>query len=293
MDALKESPYRGHGLPGHTPAPYAWFAFSHLVLEVRDLDRSERWYQEVIGLDLVGRNLLAEPQPHAVLRLNTGQLLVLVQVPQPVPIRPNTAAIHHAFLLTMEQFRAAQARFAAAGYAISDTRAAFRAKGEYSMDIYDPDGHRWQVQAFGPEQHALLKPGVGVVECGPVDRFAVGSVTVFREGNFFLVRDKRGFLALSRWCRHANGLLAYQREHWRFFCAFHGATFDLQGTHTGHLRDIPPLRLNPVTITPEGVVLVDTDVVLERATDEPPPYTPVPPDLAAAGRDISSAAAPR
>jgi catechol 2,3-dioxygenase-like lactoylglutathione lyase family enzyme len=263
-------------MPGCGCAPFAGFGFSHLVLEVKDVDRSERWYHDVIGLDPVGRNVLAEREPHAVLRMNTGQLLVLVQTDEPVPIRPNTSSIHHAFLLTVEQYRAAQERFAAAGYDIGDTRAAFRAKGEFSMDIFDPDGHRWQVQAFGEEQHCIIKPGVGVVECGPAEQFAVGSVTVFREGNFFLVRDKRGFLALSRWCRHANGLLAYQREHWRLFCAFHGATYNLQGTHTGHLRDVQPLRMNPVTIGADGIVRVDTDVIVERDADEPPPYVPVP-----------------
>jgi catechol 2,3-dioxygenase-like lactoylglutathione lyase family enzyme len=276
MHATEGPAQAGHGVAVEQRTLLPGFGFSHLVLEASDLDRSEDWYQEVIGLDSLGRDLLAEPRPHAVLRLNTGQLLVLVQTDQPVPIRPNTSSIHHAFLLTVEQYRAAQERFAAHGYDIGDTRAAFRAKGEYSMDIYDPDGHRWQVQAFGPEQHCLIKPDAGVVECGPVDKFAVGSVTVFREGNFFLVRAKEGFLALSRWCRHANGLTAYQPEHWRFFCAFHGATYNLRGDHTGHHANVPPMRLNLVTITPDGMVLVDTDTFIERSHDEPPAYTPVP-----------------
>ncbi len=276
MQATTDATQTGHGVPAAPCGLFPGFGFSHLVLEASDLDRSERWYQEVIGLDVLGRDLLAEPRPHAVLRLNTGQLLVLIQTDQPVPIRPNTSSIHHAFLLSLEQYRAAQERFAAHGYDVGDTRAAFRAKGEYSMDVFDPDGHRWQVQAFGPEQHCLIKPDAGVVECGPVDKFAVGSVTVFREGNFFLVRGKQGFLALSRWCRHANGLTAYQPEHWRFFCAFHGATYNLQGDHTGHHANVPPLRLNQVTITPQGMVMVDTDAVIEREHDEPPAYTPVP-----------------
>jgi Rieske Fe-S protein len=211
-----------------------------------------------------------------VLQLATGQVIVLVEVEQPQARRPNTAAIHHAFLLTMEQFGEAQTRLAAAGYEIADARAAFRARGEYSFDVADPDDHRWQIQAFGPEQHELLKPDVGVVDCGPAEQFAVGSVTVFRAGNFFLVREKAGFLALSRWCRHANGLTAYQPQHWQFFCAFHGATYNLQGDHTGHLPGVAPLRQNPVTITPDGRVLVDTDLVIERAADEPPMITPIP-----------------
>ena len=283
MEREQVPAYRGHGMPGCGAGPCATFGFSHLVIEVRDLDQSEAWYRDVIGLDPVGRDVLAEPAPHVVLRMNADQLLVLLQVDEPVPIRANTSSIHHAFLLTIEQYRAAQARFAAAGYDIGDTRAAFRARGEYSMDIHDPDGHRWQVQAFGPENHEIVRSGAGVVDCGTVEQYAVGSVAGFHDGNFFLVRAPAGFLALSRWCRHANGLLAHQPEHWRFFCHFHSATYDLQGTHTGHLRDIPPLRLHPVRVSPEGRVLVDTDVFLERGPDEAPAYAAVPAAVAGAG----------
>jgi catechol 2,3-dioxygenase-like lactoylglutathione lyase family enzyme len=275
MHADNGAQYGGHAMPPAGTDPFEGFGFSHMVLEVKDLDRSERWYRDVLALDAVGRDLLAEPGPHAVLRMNTGQLLVLLQVADPEPFRENTSSIHHAFYLTMEQYRAAQERFAAHGYEVGDTREQFRARGEYSMDIFDPDGHRWQVQAYSEEQHEVIKPGVGVVDCGPAEQYAVGSVTTFREGNFFLVREPEGFLALSRWCRHANGLLTYQREHWRFYCAFHGATYDQTGCHTGHLPNIGALRLNPVTISADGRVLVDTEVVIERGADKPPPYTAV------------------
>jgi len=262
--------YGGHGTTGSRSEVID--GFSHLVLEVKELERSERFYQDVIGLELLGRGLLAEPRPHSLLKLNTGQLIVLTEVDEPVPIRENSSSIHHAFLLTMDEYRLAQERFKAAGYNIEDSREQFRAKGENSMDIWDPDGHRWQLQAFGEEQHSILKPGAGVVDCGPASQYEVGSVTTFKEGNFFLVHDKKGFLALSRWCRHANGLLSYQREHWRFYCAFHGATYNLCGNHTGHLAGVGALRLNPITISEDGRLLVDTDEVIERGEDEAVPY---------------------
>jgi hypothetical protein len=41
------------------------------------------------------------------------------------------------------------------------------------------------------------------------------------------------------------------------------------------MQNVAPLRMNPVTVTPDGRVLVDTDAVLERATDEAPAYVPV------------------
>ena len=277
--AMKAPSYGGHGMPGRG-AVEPLEGFSHLVLEVAELDRSERFYRDVIGLDLVGRGLTSEPQPHSVLRLNTGQLLVLLQVERPEPRRANTSSIHHAFLLTVEQYREAEERFRAAGHEIGDTREMFRARGEYSMDIYDPDEHRWQVQTYSEEAHELIRSGTGVVRCGPVAKFPLGSTTTFGEGNFFLLRDERGFLALSRWCRHLNGKLAYQPEHWRFYCAFHGATYDRDGSHIGHLPDIPPLRMHPVTIDPDGVVFVDTDTFLEREEGEPPRCTAVTPAAA-------------
>lgn len=267
--------YGGHGMPG-MGAVEPIDGFSHMVIEVSDLDRSERWYQDFIGLDLLGRDLLAESQPHSVLRMNSGQLLVLVKVENPEPRRKNTSSIHHAFLLTPEQYVEAQKRYTAAGYDISDTREAFRARGECSMDIYDPDDHRWQVQTYTDEAHAVITPGLGWVDCGPAEKFTAGSVTTFGQGSFFLLRDRAGFAALSRWCRHMNGLLSYQKEHWRFYCAFHGATYNQDGDHIGHLPNIPSLRVHPVRISEWGHVLVDADTVLERDADEPLQYVPAP-----------------
>ena len=242
--------------------------FSHLLVQVTDLDRSEKFYQEVLGLDVVGRDLVAEEGPNSLLKMNTGQFVVLVQVPKVEPFRPNSGSIHHAWLLTVEQYKRAQQRLKAIGLSIQDSREAFRALGEFSMDVYDPDGHRYQVQAFSPEARQIIKPSVGKVTCGRIDDFAIGSVTPFNEGNFFLVRLKEGFLALSRWCTHKNGQIHWQKEHWRFYCPFHGATYNRRGEFTGHMDDVRPLRLNPVTIAEDGSVVVDTSVVIVRKGHE-------------------------
>ena len=53
--------------------------FSHLVLPVADLDRSEKFYRDVFGLDLVGRNLVAESEPNSLLKSDCRQMVVLVQ----------------------------------------------------------------------------------------------------------------------------------------------------------------------------------------------------------------------
>ena len=79
--------------------------FSHLVVQVTDLDRSEKFYQELLALDPVGRNLVNETGPNALLKTNTGQMVLLIQVPEVEPFRPSSNSIHHAWLLTVEQYK--------------------------------------------------------------------------------------------------------------------------------------------------------------------------------------------
>jgi catechol 2,3-dioxygenase-like lactoylglutathione lyase family enzyme len=231
---------------------------------VTDLDRSEKFYQEVLGLDSVGRDLVNEQGPNALLKTNTGQMVLLVQVPEVEPFRPNSNSIHHAWLLTVEQYRRAQDRLRAFGHNIEDSREEFRAMDERSMDIYDPDGHRYQIQAHGPEATKIIRPSAGEVNCGKIDDFEAGSVTPFNKEMFFLVRLNEGFLALSSWCTHRNGKLRWEKEHWRFYCPFHSATYNRRGEFTGHLENVGPLRLHPVTIAADGSVIVDTAEILTR-----------------------------
>ena len=248
--------------------------FSHLVVQVTDLDRSEEFYREVLALDPVGRNLVNEDGPNALLKTNTGQMVLLVKVPEVRPFRPNSNSIHHAWLLTVEQYRRAQERLKAFGYNIEDSREEFRAMGERSMDIYDPDGHRYQIQAHGPEATQIIRPSAGKVNCGKMDDFEVGSVTSFSKEMFFLVRSREGFLALSSWCTHRNGRLRWEKEHWRFYCPFHSATYNRRGEFTGHLENVGPLRLHPVVIAEDGSVIVDTSEILVRKEHSPEHIVP-------------------
>jgi len=249
--------------------------FNHLVVQVTDLDRSEAFYRDTFGFDVVGRNLVAEPGQNSLLKANKQHYVVLVQVDKVQPFRPNSNSIHHAFYLTPAQYRAAQERRKAAGFDVTDTRADFRAKGENSFDVYDPDGHRYQIQSVGPEAAEILKPGMGEVRCGKVEDFAVGSVTHFKEQQFYLVRRPEGFLALSHWCTHMNGELRWRENYWSFFCPFHKATFDRNGESTSHRSGYPPLRLHPVTITGDGQVLVNTNEIVNRKNFDPKQVAPV------------------
>jgi len=244
--------------------------FSHFVIAVTDLDRSEAWYRDIIGLDVLGRNLTAEPRPHSVLEMNTGQLMILVQHDALDEVRLNAQGVHHGFALTQNQYRRAVERLKQHGIDVVAQREEFIARGQYSIDVYDPDGHHYQLETMDEVQaHEVLLPGKGVVDCGPADTYEVGDVKLFREANFFLVRLEEGFLALTRWCSHMNGLLTYQREHWRFWCAMHTATYDRRGNptcSTHRFPGLPALRLHPITFSAAGHVLVNTDEAIARQT---------------------------
>lgn len=266
------SPVGGHGvsLEGAVNRPAE--RFSHLMLAVSDLSRSEAWYQEVVGLDLLGRDLMAEKRPHSVLKMNTGQLLMLVEVPKEELKNKGAGGtgVHHAFMTTPAAYRRVISRFVEMGFDMVDIRAQFRAHGEFSINFTDPDGHRLQIQCYGVESTENM-PGAGVVDCGPADQYKVGAMKPFKTGTFYLVRKKDGFLAINRWCRHLNGIVVYQPKHWQFWCPFHGATYDRDGVNRPFPSNMSkqPLRLHPITFSDEGHILVDTDQVIERTSFDP------------------------
>jgi lactoylglutathione lyase len=238
--------------------------FSHLLVQVTDLDRSEAFYRDVFGLEPVGRDLVNEEGPNALLKTNSGHFVLLVQVETVQPFRPNSSSIHHAFYLTEQQHEEARERRRAAGFPPDDTRAAFRANGQLSFDVFDPDGHRYQVQAVGRAASVILKANLGKVVCGKAEDFAIGSVTHFKDAQFYLVRHKEGFLALSHWCTHMNGEVRWRENHWSFYCPFHKATFNRKGESTSHKTGYPPLRTHPVSIADDGTVSVDTNELIQR-----------------------------
>lgn len=243
--------------------------FSHLVVDVTDLDRSETFYRDVLGLNVVGRDLVNDVGPNSTLAMNTRHRIVLIQVPKVQPFRPNSSSIHHALLMSNEQFDRAEERFRNAGYPVGDNRAQFRAVGDRSMDIFDPDGHRYQVQAFNPEARAFTPEGVGEIACGNVRDYTSGEVKTFGKGKFFVVHCDGGFIAFSRWCTHRKGLLAWKQEHWCFYCPMHGATYNRKGECTAMTRDLAPLRTHPVAIAADGTITVRPGEVIERASFDP------------------------
>ena len=269
--------YGGHGSKETGKASIAE-RFSHLVVGVTNLDRSEAWYRDVVGLVVQGRNLTAEERPHSVLAMNSGQLVILVEIDEKVFQRPARNSRHQAFLVTPNAYRRAYDRLKNMDFDIADTHEGHRALGNYSIDIMDPDGHRYQIQTYGPEAHEPIIPKIGAVDCGPASSFKVGTAKAFSNGEFYLVRRNEGFLAISRWCTHMNGRVVYQGAHWHFYCPFHHATYDCRGIpepYPGN-RAGGPLRLHPISFSDKGHVLVNTDEIIERGAWDPKQAVPEP-----------------
>ena len=238
-------------------------------------------HRDVIGLDLLGRDLMAEDRPDAALQLATGQCLVLLRG------RPSHAATAE-HDLDPPRLLPDHGPVPRGPGPLERRRLRHRRQPcgvprprRFSFDVADPDDHRWQVQAFGPEQHELIKPTPrgGLRACRAVRR-RLGTRSARATSS---CSGPGGPLALSRWCQHGEWAARLPARALALRSPrLPRATYTTYGDHTGHLPNVPPLRLNPITLTDDGRVLVDTNVVDEWRPDEPPPFTPVPAAWAAA-----------
>ena len=77
-----------------------------------------------------------------------------------------------------------------------------------------------------------------------------------KELNLFIVRDEKGFTALSADCTHLGCSIDWFGVDGQFRCPCHGSRFDLAGKNlTGPAPR--PLERFPVEIDPEGRLVVD------------------------------------
>ena len=255
----------------------------HIVLDVADLERSERFYGEGLGLTPAGRDRWPGDGPTSSFQLGSGTYLVLLQVARP---RPDPPGVHVRFDVPPEDWDGIVQRLQGQGYHLRDERkAGLRAVGEAGLNATDPDGHVIELETHGPAAFEFPAAGRGKVVAGRIDDFAIGSVTRIPQGQFFLVRLREGFLALSQVCTHMQFAVTYQPEHYRFYCPRHRRRF----THTGQYlsrfgEDTPPLRTYTVELV-DGQVVVDTDTSHPRSPEEarhPTLCQPVPDPSASA-----------
>lgn len=102
-----------------------------------------------------------------------------------------------------------------------------------------------------------------LLEAGPVESFAPGSVSAFMGGRFYLARQQDGgFIAVSLRCTHLGCSVTWEENRNRFICPCHSSSFDISGEVLN-----PPasraLDYYPVLIE-NGVVKVDIGTLKER-----------------------------
>jgi len=92
---------------------------------------------------------------------------------------------------------------------------------------------------------------------GPPDRFPVGSAVKIAERNVLVLRDARGFRALSLVCTHL-GCITTREESGDFICPCHGSRFDAEGLV---VQGPAPSRLRYLEVSraPSGDLMVDRD----------------------------------
>jgi cytochrome b6-f complex iron-sulfur subunit len=122
----------------------------------------------------------------------------------------------------------------------------------------------WILASFlKPRRQAPNGQG-SLLEAGPSEGFAPGSVTAFPAGRFYLVRlPDGGFLALHRQCTHLGCSVPWDEASARFACPCHASVFDLRGDVLAPPAP-RPLDLFAVRIE-NGIVKVDVSAPIRRS----------------------------
>ena len=123
-------------------------ALDHVGLAVSDVERSIRWYQDVLGLERAFEEAWAN-YPAVLVTNGTGVALFPARG---APIEPSTMDTlgHVGFRLTREGFERARAELRAAGieFRESDHRVA------WSIYLLDPDRHLVELTTYEPAASA-------------------------------------------------------------------------------------------------------------------------------------------
>lgn len=114
-----------------------------------------------------------------------------------------------------------------------------------------------------PGKRATMSGLANVKKVGVVENILPGSVTPFKDGQFYLVRTSDGgFLALSLSCTHLGCSIGFDNEKHQFICPCHASVFDINGNV---LNPPAPRALDTYRVFIEkGQLFVDTNQKIKR-----------------------------
>ncbi len=108
----------------------------------------------------------------------------------------------------------------------------------------------------------------GMVKAGTLEEFPPGSITLVKEGRFFLsCLDDGSFLALWQRCTHLGCSVPWVEDEDQFHCPCHGSLYDKLGEVQGGPAP-RPMDYFPVIIE-AGEVFVNTEEAFERKAFDP------------------------
>jgi cytochrome b6-f complex iron-sulfur subunit len=110
-------------------------------------------------------------------------------------------------------------------------------------------------QSFRFLQPAVTYGPATVFSVGSPDEYPPGSRRLFQRERVLIVRDERGFRALSAVCAHLGCTVTLME--WGFSCPCHGSKFDGEGVNFAGPAP-RPLPCFQLALSPEGQLMVDT-----------------------------------
>ena len=251
--------------------------FFKMMLEVTNLDTSERFYRDDLGLQAVGRDLWPDDGHTATFQTADGSFVVLTEKDR---VPPDGPGVHRNFMVPPADYdrifdRLQEGRWLRPNYM---TEMGLRGDDEVTCSFFDPDRHRLQLTAWRGEYH-LPAAKKGKIVAGRPEDFPVGSVTHFANGKFYLVRTEEGVLALSQICTHRQGNVGWQAPRWQFVCPCHNRRYTRLGSPAAFEPDVPPLHAYAIEFA-DGRIVVDTDTSIARSEEEVNRVVPIPVGMA-------------
>ncbi|MBO8142439.1 MAG: Rieske 2Fe-2S domain-containing protein [Firmicutes bacterium] len=112
-----------------------------------------------------------------------------------------------------------------------------------------------------------------VIDAGPIDEFAVNTVTRVRDGRFYVSRLPEGVIALYWRCPHLGCTVPWVEGRGLFICPCHGSVYEPTGQNIAGPAP-RPMDIMRVEIR-DGRLLVDTGDIRQRERHLPEHVTPV------------------